>query len=46
LEWARKIAPRRTILIHLSHVYDHGTVQADLPPGFELAYDGMTLEEE
>jgi len=35
--------PRRAVLTHLSHVFDYDTVNPQLPPGVELAYDGMVL---
>jgi phosphoribosyl 1,2-cyclic phosphate phosphodiesterase len=38
------LAPRRAYLTHLSHHFDHDRVNAELPPGVELAYDGLTLE--
>jgi phosphoribosyl 1,2-cyclic phosphate phosphodiesterase len=37
------VRPRRAVLTHLSHVFDYDTVNAQLPPGVELAYDGMAL---
>ncbi|MEE9613322.1 MAG: MBL fold metallo-hydrolase, partial [Thermodesulfobacteriota bacterium] len=41
---AREIAPRRTVLTHLSHNVDYEKDGAALPPGVELAYDGMEIE--
>lgn len=38
------VAPRETWLMHLSHDVDHATVDAELPPGVKLAYDGLVLE--
>jgi phosphoribosyl 1,2-cyclic phosphate phosphodiesterase len=37
------LKPRRAVLTHLSHVFDYETVNGQLPPGVELAYDGMAL---
>ncbi len=37
------LKPRRAVLTHLSHVFDYDTVNRQLPPGIELAYDGMAL---
>ncbi len=36
--------PRRTVLIHLSHDYDHSVVNTELPEGIELGFDGMVLD--
>jgi phosphoribosyl 1,2-cyclic phosphate phosphodiesterase len=43
VEAAQAIAPRETWLIHLTHEVDHATVEATLPPGIRLAYDGLVL---
>ncbi|MBE0598533.1 MAG: MBL fold metallo-hydrolase [Desulfuromonadales bacterium] len=40
---AARLAPRRTLLTHLSHEVDHDRHSADLPPGIEFAYDGQQL---
>jgi len=37
------LKPERAVLTHLSHVFDHDQVNRDLPPGIELAYDGMEI---
>lgn len=44
IEVAQRIAPETTYLIHLSHDIDHETVERTLPPGFHLAYDGLSFE--
>jgi phosphoribosyl 1,2-cyclic phosphate phosphodiesterase len=39
-----RLRPRRALLTHMSHDIDHETVNRMLPPGVELAYDGLTFE--
>lgn len=41
---ARRIGPKTTYLIHLSHDVDHAPVDAGLPEGFRLAWDGLVLD--
>lgn len=40
---ARRLGPRRTCFVHLSHHFEHNAVNAMLPNGIELAYDGMVV---
>ena len=40
---AEKLAPRRTLFTHLSHELEHQATSAILPPGMELAYDGLRI---
>ncbi|MFH1265213.1 MAG: MBL fold metallo-hydrolase [Planctomycetota bacterium] len=43
LEVARRLAPRRTLLTHLCHRLEHEAISEELPPGVELAYDGLRI---
>lgn len=43
LEAAARIGARRTLFTHISHDLDHDATSAELPPGVELAYDGLAL---
>ncbi len=38
------LAPKRALLTHLSHHFDHDATNAALPPGVELAYDGQIID--
>jgi phosphoribosyl 1,2-cyclic phosphate phosphodiesterase len=40
---AGRLAPRRTLFTHISHRLEHETTNLALPPGMELAYDGLTI---
>ena len=44
LDVIARLKPRRALLTHLSHDYDHATTNATLPPGVELAYDGQSVD--
>ena len=44
IEAARQIQPKETWLIHLTHEVLHAEVEAGLPEGFRLAWDGLVLE--
>lgn len=44
LEVVEQLRPRRTFLTHISHRLDHERTNARLPPGVQLAYDGLRIE--
>jgi phosphoribosyl 1,2-cyclic phosphate phosphodiesterase len=44
LEEAARIGAARTYFTHVAHELSHAAVSATLPPGIELAYDGLRLE--
>lgn len=41
---AARIAPRRTYFTHMCHDLGHADTNARLPPGVELAYDGLVID--
>lgn len=40
VEWAAKLQPRHTVLMHLDQTMDYQTLLAELPPGIEPGFDG------
>jgi phosphoribosyl 1,2-cyclic phosphate phosphodiesterase len=38
-----QLRPKRTLLTHMSHELEHDATNAQLPPGVELAYDGLVV---
>jgi phosphoribosyl 1,2-cyclic phosphate phosphodiesterase len=40
---AQQIGARRTLFTHMSHELEHAATVAALPPGIELAYDGLRV---
>lgn len=44
LEAAYRIGAKRTYLIHMTHDIEHESVERELPPGVQLAYDGLLVE--
>jgi phosphoribosyl 1,2-cyclic phosphate phosphodiesterase len=43
LNVVEQLQPKRTLLTHMSHNFDHEAINAELPPGVELAYDGLEI---
>jgi phosphoribosyl 1,2-cyclic phosphate phosphodiesterase len=44
LKVVAELAPRRAFFVHMTHHFDHTTINAKLPCGVELAYDGLEVE--
>ncbi len=44
LGWIERIKPRLAVLTHLSPGLDHRTLEARLPKGVEVGFDGMVIE--
>jgi phosphoribosyl 1,2-cyclic phosphate phosphodiesterase len=44
IEAAARIGSERTLLTHIAHDLGHAETMAHLPPGVELAYDGLIVE--
>lgn len=40
----KELQPRRAFFVHITHDLDHATVNAQLPPFAQLAYDGQVIE--
>ncbi|HEX4150473.1 MAG TPA: MBL fold metallo-hydrolase, partial [Pirellulales bacterium] len=43
VEVAQRVRARRTYFTHMSHELGHVATNASLPPGMELAYDGLRI---
>lgn len=43
IDAAQSIGANETYFIHLTHDFDHDEVNAKLPPGMQLAYDGLRI---
>jgi phosphoribosyl 1,2-cyclic phosphate phosphodiesterase len=43
IEVIAALRPRRAFLVHMTHTVEHVATNAALPPGVELAYDGLEL---
>jgi phosphoribosyl 1,2-cyclic phosphate phosphodiesterase len=44
LALARRLKPKQTYFTHIAHEMGHGEGSAQLPPGVQLAYDGLKVE--
>ena len=44
IEVAARVGAGRTLLTHIAHDLGHAETSARLPPGVELAYDGLIVE--
>ena len=44
IQVSQRLAPKRTLLTHMSHELEHESTNASLPAGIELAYDGMSID--
>jgi phosphoribosyl 1,2-cyclic phosphate phosphodiesterase len=44
IAYAERIGAKRTYFIHMGHELEHEEVQAELPAGVFLAWDGLELE--
>ncbi len=44
LSWIERVKPKRAILTNMHIDLDYEQLRAELPPGVEPAYDGMTFE--
>jgi phosphoribosyl 1,2-cyclic phosphate phosphodiesterase len=44
LEVVDRVSPRRAFLTHISHDLEHASTSARLPPGVDLAYDGLVFD--
>jgi phosphoribosyl 1,2-cyclic phosphate phosphodiesterase len=43
IEVSRRVGARRTLFTHISHDLPHAATSLELPPGMELAYDGLRV---
>jgi phosphoribosyl 1,2-cyclic phosphate phosphodiesterase len=43
LDWAKRIGARQTWLIHMTHDLEYEELSQRLPPGIQVAYDGLRL---
>jgi len=43
LEWIEQLSPGQAVLTHMDQSMDYATLAAELPPGVEPGYDGLTV---
>jgi phosphoribosyl 1,2-cyclic phosphate phosphodiesterase len=43
LATAQRLRPKRTLFTHMAHRLEHEATNQTLPPGVELAYDGLRI---
>jgi phosphoribosyl 1,2-cyclic phosphate phosphodiesterase len=43
VEAGKALGAKRTWLTHLTHLTDHAQLEATLPEGFGIAYDGLRI---
>lgn len=43
LAYIDQLKPRRSLLTHMGHDFKHAVASAHLPPGVEMAYDGLQI---
>jgi phosphoribosyl 1,2-cyclic phosphate phosphodiesterase len=44
VEIAKRLNAEKTFIIHTTHTIDYDEVNASLPRGIELGYDGLTIQ--
>ncbi len=44
MEVVRELKPKRAFFTHMAHELDHHETSRELPPGVELAYDGLMID--
>lgn len=44
IEFAKKAGAKKTYFTHMNHEIDYDSISRKLPPGIELAYDGLGVE--
>ena len=44
LAWIERVGPRRAVLTHMDQSLDYRELAAELPPGVEPGYDGLTID--